>query len=224
MDIKLVAPDVSSHHCVIKKRLEVVFSEKENYETIKRWCVSITPLQTSSDIRINGSKISAKHPLKHGEMVSIGKHHLFMYKDPSCHLDLSTLVNLSYLTSNKDGDNSSTEAHGSNTSINSLSSPHNKSTRKVSDLIETLINFESEQQNGILDEIFHLAYDVNDSTYKHAPANLLCHCILHSCLNFPLQTKSDLLLKIASTLQTFVLVSLLLYSVHDYAYLYACNC
>jgi len=209
-DFKLVAPDVLHHHCVIKKRLEVVFSEKDNFESAKRWCVTINPLNPDAEVRINGGRVTTKHSLQHGEMLSVGKHHLFMYKDPSSHINLSSLVNLSYRKTSVDSDNSSTKAHGSNTSLHLISSPHNerKEIPKLLDFIETLLNYRVEHEDEILQDIFNYISNFDNPPNKVVlfPATLLSHCVIHSSLNFTRQAKTDLLLKIASTTQTLVLV------------------
>ena len=211
-DFKLMAPDILRHHCVIKKRLEIVFSEKGNDEAVKRWIVTINPLNPVAEVRINGGRISSKHALQHGEMVSVGKHHLFMFKDPSSHINLSSLVNLSYLQSTRDSDNCSTEAHGSNTSLNTALSPRiqPQETAKLLEQIETLLNYRADNEDEILKTIFNYVKNFDNPPQKQVlfPATLLCHCIFHSCLNFDLQLKNDVLLKIASTMQTLVLVSL----------------
>ena len=211
-DFKLVASDVQRHHCVIKKRLEVVFSEQDNYEAVKRWSVTINPLNPAAEVRINGGRITSKHSLQHGEMLSVGKHHLFMYKDPSSHINLSSLVNLSFLQANRDSDNCSTEAHGSNTSLNTAVSPRNQADEppKLTDHIKTLLSYPVEREDEILQDIFNYISNFDNNPHKQDvlfPATLLCHCIVYSCLNFDLRTKNDLLLKVASTMQTLVLVS-----------------
>ena len=209
-DFRLVAPDVLHHHCVIKKRLEIVFSEKDDFEAVNRWCVTINPLNPSAEVRVNGGRISSKHALQHGEMLSVGKHHLFMYKDPSSQINLSSLVNLSYLKTNADSDNCSTEAHGSSTSLNQASSPRDdeKDTAKFLNHIETLLNYHVENEDKILQDIFHYISNFDNFPNKLVlfPATMLCHCVIHSSLNFDSQAKTDLLLKIASTMQTLVLV------------------
>lgn len=200
-DFKLLAPDVSAHHCVIKKRLEFFLSEDNNCDIIKRWCVSINPLSSTAEVRINRNRINSKHALQHGDLISVGKQHLFMYKDPSSHINL---VNMSFTGSNQDSDNCSTEAHGSHTSLNSIGC-----SDPPKSIITTHVNYLSENKEEIVDEIFKFV-DENETVRSHhcnIAATLLCQCIEHACLNFNLQQKNDLILKIASTLQTVVLVS-----------------
>ena len=205
-DFKLEAPDVIRHHCVIKRKLEMDFSNLENQNEIKRWCVTINPLYSSGEVRINGGRITNKHNLQHGELISIGKHHLFMFKDPSSHVNLSSLVNLSF--NNKDPDNCSTEAHDSTTSLNAVGYPDEKDPRSAG-LVETVLNYKIEDEDEILRTAFNSQADFDNLPHCLAlyPATVICHCIIHACLNFNLQHKNDLLLKIASTLQTLVLVS-----------------
>ena len=204
-DFKLVASDVLPHHCIIKTRMEILTSENENNDAVKRWYVTINPLNPAAEIRLNRSKIVSKHTLQHGDLISIGKQHLFMYKDPSSHINL---INLSFTNSNHNSDNCSPESQGSSRSINCLGYSNPKTLLWKGNIV-TRLNYRHEKESEILEQIFNCIndFDTVPSHYSHIPAILLCQCIEHACLNFDFQQKNDLLLKIASTLQSLLLVS-----------------
>ncbi|CAK8690007.1 unnamed protein product [Clavelina lepadiformis] len=207
-DICLEASDILRHHCVIKRRLELLFSESRNYEAVKRWCVTITSLDSEAKVTVNGQKISVKHTLQHGELIAIGKHHIFMYKDPSSDINLNNVVSFSF---SKKRDQQQIEIkHPEASDLAKASASLRTTTDKEPeylDFIKTDLPYQLSSEDRVLALIFDCVGDLTDLSPERllAPATLLCQCIVHSCLNFHLGHKNELLLKIGSNLQSIVL-------------------
>jgi len=203
-DVKLSAPDVAPHHCVIKRNIEIIFDERDGCEAAKRWSVTVTPLSSKAEVVANGRRLTSEYSMQHGDVIAVGKHYLFLFKDPMSSVDLSDKFTF--------GENDLKRRPGP--------AAHDATGRRGTEypldkvpagqpvpIVRTELNYTLERENDVLKEIFESASKLNDSEYPFAPAALLCHCVLHSSLNFRLEHKNDLLLKVASNLQTLVLVS-----------------
>lgn len=199
VDFQLVASDVRPHHCVIKRDLEIFFPEENSFKTQKRWLVTITPLNKEAEVRINGKTLNSDHILKHGELVSIGKRHLFMFKDPSSIARLKQ----SRLPAQQ---SSATLLVAPDSSTDSIQNKTIKQNFVGTKSMKTIFNYSPEDE----DKVFQLIFErfSNWETYQVeevlTPANILCHCVFHSCLNFPpLQTSSSFE-KVIKSIKTIV--------------------
>uniref|UniRef100_H2Z868 Ras-associating domain-containing protein n=1 Tax=Ciona savignyi TaxID=51511 RepID=H2Z868_CIOSA len=180
-DFKLHAPGVLPHHCVIKRHLETFFDEMQNYKA-------------SPELLVNGVRVTSKHALRHGEVLTIGKNIMYMYKDPTSSVNLGSVLSLSF---------GKAEDNEIKISSDPIINEQNNDTK-------TELSYEVENEDQILDEMFDL-FSTNDFDHSKSalvPSTLLCHVITHACLNFDQTSKNELLLKVASNLQTMVLVNL----------------
>ena len=208
-DFKLDAPDILRHHCVIHRDLEVLFSEADNSNVQNHWCVTLTPLRSDATVRINGSRICSKYQMQHGDLVSIGKHHLFMFKDPLHHAapinGVKQYAPLSNRGSMKESDKSSGQT--CNSSSASTSPPQANTTHCN---IKTCLNYSLEHEVGVLDLIFTSFHNWGNFPVDLplSPAILLSHCVIHSCLNFKLDDRNKLIRNACSKLRSIVKVRL----------------
>ena len=207
---KLTGRGILDHHCVIKKDLEVVFSESNNHEVRRQWRVTITPTSPEAEVLLDGLRITSAETLHHGTLVGIGQRHLFAYKDPSHHMTPSNVQcslkkSYSSITSSlKDsipGSNRTRDSNSSHSSSKSSASSRNQ-------IIKTCLNYSANRQTWVVNLIF--------SSFRHwetfpvqeslAPGILMCHCVVHSCLNFDVEQKKELLKTMSNNLQDVVQV------------------
>nr|CAB3265411.1 ras-associating and dilute domain-containing protein-like [Phallusia mammillata] len=203
-DFRLNARDVLPHHCVMKRRLEILFSDADD-ATDRRWHVTVIPLHAKAEVTANGFRVTSEYSLQHGDLITIGKHSMFMFKDPSSNVNLSNKFSFSELSKSIPATPEKTPTRKSQITP----AKTQKSPSKSKPIMPTELTYALECEDQVLRVIFDSLKDVDDQSveYPFAPAALLCQCIFHSCLNFRLENRNDLLLKIASNLQTLVLNS-----------------
>ena len=77
-NITLTGPDILPVHCLIhQRRPECV--EHQTEQEAQTW---LEPMQ-NAHIALNGAKIDSSNSILPGDLLSIGNHHLFLFKDPS---------------------------------------------------------------------------------------------------------------------------------------------
>ncbi|KAM9746199.1 ras-associating and dilute domain-containing protein-like [Menidia menidia] len=198
VDILLFAPDVLPQHCCVR-RLDS--TTQTSTGELKKTLTRLKPLHGAPVTR-NGFLLKEEVELNPGDLVGLGKHYLFMFKDPTTAPGSPhTPPWMTRLCPNSD----------SKTSSSCLSCGSSVATKKVQrkpsaprwrDLegTEASISYELEQEDRVLQEILDKV-DPGGSDPKLTPAFLLSLCIQHSACTFELTHLRQLLLQIANQVQ-----------------------
>uniref|UniRef100_A0A1A8IGQ3 Ras-associating domain-containing protein n=2 Tax=Nothobranchius kuhntae TaxID=321403 RepID=A0A1A8IGQ3_NOTKU len=201
VDILLFAPDVLPQHCCVR-RLDS--NSQTSTGKHKQTLTMLKPLHGAAVTR-NGFLLNEEVELNPGDLIGLGKHYLFMFKDP-----MSGSVNspswMSRLCPNSD----SCSSCGSSALMNGFQ--RKPSPRRWRDLEGTQASFsyELQQEERVLQEILDMVDPSRDDP-KLMPAFLLILCIQHSASTFELVHFRQLLLRIASQIQLVAWVNIKLF-------------
>ncbi|XP_030263483.1 ras-associating and dilute domain-containing protein-like isoform X1 [Sparus aurata] len=197
VDILLFAPDVLPQHCCVR-RLDsnIPATTGEHRKTL----TMLKPLHGAPVTR-NGFLLKEEVELNPGDLVGLGKHYLFMFKDPtSTSGSLQTPPWMTRLCPNSTKASSSCLSCGSSISITRLQRKPLPPRWRDLEGTEALVSYELEQEEQVLQEILYLL-DPSGNEPKLTPAFLLSLCIQHSASTFQLTHFRQLLLRIASQIQ-----------------------
>lgn len=198
VDILLFAPDVLPQHCCVR-RLDS--NSQTHSGEQKKTLTMLKPLHGAPVTR-NGFLLKEEVELNPGDLVGLGKHYLFMFKDPtSISGSLHTPPWMTRLCPNSD----------SKTSPSCLSCSSSITIKKFQRRLlpprwrdlegtEASLSYELEQEERVLQEILDMV-DPSRNEPKLTPAFLLSLCIQHSASTFELTHFRQLLLRIASQIQ-----------------------
>lgn len=197
VDVLLYASDVLPQHCCVR-RLDTPSPQPEGS---KRTLTLLQPLHGAPVTR-NGVPLKDEVELLPGDLVGMGQHYLFMFKDPTApdaqHMPswMTTLCPPAVAVPCK-------------TCGSSLRKP--KTHKRVTawrDLEGRVLSFhyQLQQEDQVLEKILTLV-DPKEEEPKLIPAFLLCLCIQHSAANFDIVQFRKLLLKIANQIQLTMWVS-----------------
>ncbi|XP_032392933.1 ras-associating and dilute domain-containing protein-like isoform X1 [Etheostoma spectabile] len=194
VDILLFAPDVLPQHCCVR-RLDSSTGEHRKTLTM------LKPLHGAPVTR-NGFLLKEEEELNPGDLVGLGKHYLFMFKDPtSTSGSLQTPPWMTTLCPNADTKTSSScLSCGSSVTIKKLKRKPLPPLWRDLEGTEAVVIYELEQEERVLQEILDML-DPSGSEPKLTPAFLLSLCIQHSAATFELTHFRQLLLRIASQIQ-----------------------
>ncbi|XP_031174724.1 RA_Radil_like and Myo5p-like_CBD_Rasip1 domain-containing protein isoform X2 [Sander lucioperca] len=194
VDILLFAPDVLPQHCCVR-RLDSSTGEHRKTLTM------LKPLHGAPVTR-NGFLLKEEVELNPGDLVGLGKHYLFMFKDPtSTSGSLQTPLWMTTLCPNLDTKTSSScLSCGSSVTIKKLKRKPLPPIWRDLEGTEALVIYELEQEERVLQEVLDML-DPSGSEPKLTPAFLLSLCIQHSAATFELTHFRQLLLRIASQIQ-----------------------
>ncbi|XP_039680620.1 RA_Radil_like and Myo5p-like_CBD_Rasip1 domain-containing protein isoform X2 [Perca fluviatilis] len=194
VDILLFAPDVLPQHCCVR-RLDSSTGEHRKTLTM------LKPLHGAPVTR-NGFLLKEEVELNPGDLVGLGKHYLFMFKDPtSASGSLQTPPWMTTLCPNSDTKTSSScLSCGSSVTIKKLKRKPLPPLWRDLEGTEALVIYELEQEERVLQEVLDML-DPSGSEPKLTPAFLLSLCIQHSAATFELTHFRQLLLRIASQIQ-----------------------
>ncbi|XP_029294272.1 ras-associating and dilute domain-containing protein-like [Cottoperca gobio] len=194
VDILLFAPDVFPQHCCVR-RLDSNTGEHRKTLTM------LKPLHGAPVTR-NGFLLKEEVELNPGDLVGLGKHYLFMFKDPtSTSGSLQTPPWMTTLCPNSDTKTSSScLSCGSSFAIKSLQRKSLLSCWRDLEGKEALVIYELEQEERVLQEVLDML-DPSGNEPKLTPAFLLSLCIQHSASTFELTHFRQLLLRIAGQIQ-----------------------
>ncbi|KAJ7989509.1 hypothetical protein DPEC_G00305280 [Dallia pectoralis] len=198
VDILLFAPDILPRHCCVR-RLD---SGNSLPGEAKRTLTLLKPLHGAPVMR-NGSLLKEEVELSPGDLVGLGHHYLFMFKDPTGVPGAQqTPTWMKLLCLGGVGVSSSCQSCGS--SQRKKRSQHRKGNGpprwKDPEGEEVSVSYELEQEDRILEEILVMV-DANGEEAKLSPAFLLSLCVQHSADSFELPNLRRLLLHIASQIQ-----------------------
>uniref|UniRef100_A0A6Q2ZGZ8 Uncharacterized protein n=1 Tax=Esox lucius TaxID=8010 RepID=A0A6Q2ZGZ8_ESOLU len=198
VDILLFAPDVLPRHCCVR-RLD---SSSSPLGEAKRTLTLLKPLHGAPVTR-NGSPLNEEVELSPGDLVGLGQHYLFMFKDPTAVPGAQqTPTWIKQLCSGVVGVSSSCQSCGS--SLRKKWPRHNRkhipARWKDPEGGEVSVSYELEHEDRILEEVLVMV-DPNGEEAKLTPAFLLSLCVQHSADSFELPNFRKLLLHIASQIQ-----------------------
>ncbi|KAM9393429.1 ras-associating and dilute domain-containing protein-like [Pholidichthys leucotaenia] len=200
VDILLFAPDVLPQHCCVR-RLDS--NSHTSTEENKRTLTMLKPLHGAPVTR-NGLLLKEEAELNPGDLVGLGKHYLFMFKDPTITITSGSLHSPPWMTRlcpNSDSKTvSSCLSCGSSVTIRKLQRrPSPPLWRDLEGTVASL-SYELDQEEQVLREILDMVDPSRDEP-KLTPAFLLSLCIQHSASTFELTHFRQLLLWIASQIQ-----------------------
>ncbi|XP_040917950.1 RA_Radil_like and Myo5p-like_CBD_Rasip1 domain-containing protein [Toxotes jaculatrix] len=198
VDILLFAPDVLPQHCCVR-RLDS--HNQSSTGEHKKTLTMLKPLHGAPVTR-NGFLLKEEVELNPGDLVGLGKHYLFMFKDPTTTSgSLQTPPWMTSLCPNSDTKASSSclSCGSSNSMKRSQRKPLPPCWRDLEGT-EALLSYELEQEERVLQEIL-VMLDPSGNEPKLTPAFLLSLCIQHSASTFKLTHFRQLLLRIASQIQ-----------------------
>ncbi|KAM4530933.1 ras-associating and dilute domain-containing protein-like isoform 2-T2 [Odontesthes bonariensis] len=198
VDILLFAPDVLPQHCCVR-RLDP--NNQTSTGEHKKTLTLLKPLHGAPVTR-NGFLLKEEVELNPGDLVGLGKHYLFMFKDPtSAAGSLYTPPWMTRLCPNSDSKTSSS-CLSCGSSVATKRFQRKPSPPRWRDLegTEASVSYTLEQEERVLQEILDMV-DPSGNEPKLTPAFLLTLCIQHSASTFELTHFRQLLLRIASQIQ-----------------------
>lgn len=192
VDILLYAPDVLPQHCCIRRLDNVQSPSGDHRKTV----TMLKPLHGAPVTR-NGFNLQEEVELNPGDLVGLGSHYLFMFKDPTSSSGwLQTPPWMTRLCPNT----KACLSCGSTVAEKRLwRKPFVPPWRDVKGA-EVLLSYGLEQEDRVLQEIL-TSLDPSGDEPKLTPAFLLILCIQHSAATFQLTQFRQLLLRIASQIQ-----------------------
>ncbi|XP_053706940.1 ras-associating and dilute domain-containing protein-like isoform X1 [Synchiropus splendidus] len=192
VDILLFAPDVRPQHCCVR-RLDAQSSGE-----VKKTLTLLKPLHGALVTR-NGLILKEEVELNPGDVVGLGTHYLFMFKDPTCSLTQMPPW-MSRLCPSLDTKEPSCLSCG--TSVTARKPKKKASPPHWRDLegTQAVLQYEFEQEERVLKEILD-SVDPGGSEPKLTAAFLFSLCIQQSVSTFELSHFRQSLLQITSRIQ-----------------------
>lgn len=200
VDILLFAPDVLPQHCCVK-RLDSNSPTSTGKQ--KKTVTTLKPLH-SAPVTRNGFLLKEEVELSPGDLVGLGKHYLFMFKDPTC--TSGSLSAPPWMTRLCPSSNSCSSC-GSTVTVKQFQRKPLASRWRDLEGTEASLSYELEQEERVLQQILDTV-DPSGSEPKLTPAFLLILCIQHSASTFELPHFRQLLLRIASQIQLLAWVKM----------------
>lgn len=198
VDILLFAPDVLPQHCCVRRQdssPQTLGGEEGQRKTL----TMLKPLHGASVTR-NGLLLKEEVELSPGDLVGLGKHYLFMFKDPTgTPGSPQTPAWMTSLCPNSDTKSSCISCGSVVAAKRLLRRPSPPRWRDLEGA-EALLSYELEQEEQVLQEILDRV-DPSGDEPKLTPAFLLSLCIQHSASTFQPTHFRQLLLRIASQIQ-----------------------
>uniref|UniRef100_A0A3P9KXJ0 Si:ch73-281f12.4 n=1 Tax=Oryzias latipes TaxID=8090 RepID=A0A3P9KXJ0_ORYLA len=194
VDILLFAPDVLPQHCCVR-RLDAQASSGEQRRTL----TMLKPLHGAPVTR-NGSLLKEEVELNPGDLVGLGKHYLFIFKDPtSTSAPLHAPPWMARLFPDSD---LKTLCLSCGSSVGAKTPQRKPSPPRWRDLEgrEAALSYQLEHEERVLQEIVDMV-DPSGTEPKLTPAFLLGLCLQHSASTFQLTHFRQLLLRIAAQIQ-----------------------
>lgn len=202
VDILLFAPDVLPQHCCVRR----VESNSQTPSGKHRKTLTMLKPLHGAPVTRNGYVLNEEVELNPGDLVGLGKHYLFMFKDPTSVPGASvTPVWLARLCPSSDSKTSCLSC-GSSITIKRFNRKPLAPCWRDLEGTEASLNYEPEQEERILQEILDIV-EQSENEPKLTPAFLLILCIQRSALSFELAHFRQLLLRIASQIQLITWVS-----------------
>lgn len=204
VDILLFAPDVLPQHCSVR-RLDSSSSSCAAGD-LRKTLTMLKPLHGAPVTR-NGFVLKEEVELLPGDLVGLGKHYLFMFKDPtSSPASPQTPPWMTRLCPNPDS--SSCLSCGSSAAAPTIQRRASPPRWRDLEGTEAVLSYELEQEERVLQEIVDMMDPVGDKP-RLTPAFLLSLCIQHAAAAAApeLTHLRQLLLRTASRVQLVMWVS-----------------
>lgn len=199
-DILLFAPDVLPQHCTLSKNIETSAPRFEYQDYNVNFAIYLEPCR-GADVCVNGLPVTSSSKLHPGDLVSFGKHYLFMYKDPLQVADTS--MKLTWFNNLKQFYKWQMSGSKSNTPDSSAINPADISDEPSKKL---RLSYQPQDEDDLVDMIMEIV-DLSSDGYKLTPSYLLIMCIEHSARYHTEQQTRQLLIKISNAIQTVASVS-----------------
>ncbi|KAL7857061.1 hypothetical protein SRHO_G00159600 [Serrasalmus rhombeus] len=201
IDVKLWAPDIKEQHCCVRQ-LEVGPASVPEQEPRRAADVTVLKPLRGAAVKRNGVSISEETELQSGDVIGLGDHYLFMFKDPVTEGMKSdppavTLSCLAESTQPPPPLCKSCALSVSEGTVNTLPCLRDPGGR------ELVLVYDVEREDQVMKEIF-TRVDSHDGTHKLTPSFLLCLCLQRSATHFPMADLRRLLLQIANEVQMSV--------------------
>ncbi|XP_016296336.1 ras-associating and dilute domain-containing protein [Sinocyclocheilus anshuiensis] len=175
--MNLWAPDLLPDHCSVTRASAAGRSGTET---------RLKPLNRAK-VKRNGAVIKHEVELQSGDIIALGDHYLFMYKDPTCP-KVATPAEVAQMSRRPPLCKSCVRARACFRDV---------------DGAELLLPYDVEHESMVLKEIFSLV-ERDPAAHKLTAAFLLCLCLQQSAAHFSMPALRRLLLQMASELQTIV--------------------
>uniref|UniRef100_A0A673FNZ1 Ras-associating and dilute domain-containing protein-like n=1 Tax=Sinocyclocheilus rhinocerous TaxID=307959 RepID=A0A673FNZ1_9TELE len=191
VDVLLFAPDILPQHCCVQ-RLDATSDQTKGSSKMQSM---LRPLH-SACVTHNGIPLDDEVELCPGDLVGLGQHYLFMFKDPTASGAFQTPSWMATLCP-------STTASPCNLCGTSV---RRRRTQKMAARWRDLdgrvvsLSYQVQHEDQVLEKILSMV-DPGGEEPKLTPAFLLCLCIQHSATNFELVHLRKLLLSIANQIQ-----------------------
>lgn len=189
-NVRLFAPDILSQHCWVCK----VYDD-ENESEYK--CVSVAPF-SGAQVRINDEAITCKTNIQPGDIITLGQHYIFLFKDPTSPKEDSGSDSKSLTRHTLSNSEGKTELYEEHRQWHDLS--HDLSHGALA------LSFSSDKQEELLSKIFKTS-SCEDEDFKLTPAYLLALALDHGRQVMMRDEFAGFLTRMCSEFQTTILVS-----------------
>lgn len=197
VDVLLFAPDILPQHCCVQ-RLDATSDQTKESSKMR---TLLRPLH-SAHVTHNGVPLDDDVELCPGDLVGLGQHYLFMFKDPTASGAFQTPSWMATLCPPA----TASPCKLCGTSV------RRRRTQKMAARWRDLegrvlsLSYQVHHEDQVLEKILSMV-DPGGEEPKLTPAFLLCLCIQHSATNFELAHLRKLLLSIANQVQLTMWVS-----------------
>lgn len=196
VDVPLYAPDVLAQHCSVQHLKTPPSASEGKTRTILR------PLHGAS-VTHNGVPLNGEAELFPGDMVGLGQHYLFMFKDPTA-ADVQSVP--SWMAALCPSVPASPCKNGASCSRSPRIYRRVPACWRDSEGTVLRLSYELQQEDQVLEKILSMA-DQGGQDPKLLPAFLLCLCVQHSAACFKMEDFCKLLLQLANKIQLAMWVS-----------------
>ena len=185
-NMRLYAPDILAQHCWICK-----VYDNENESEYR--CISLAPF-SGAHVRVNDEEIVCKTNIKAGDIVTLGEHYIFIFKDPTCGKD-----------EGHDGKSLTRHTLTSNTETCSLSKEDGQWHDVITNAMS--LSFSTDKQDELLTTIFSIMNPMEEG-YKLTPAYLLALALDHGRQIMKRDELTGFLTKLCAVFEKVISVSI----------------
>ncbi|XP_026073470.1 ras-associating and dilute domain-containing protein-like isoform X2 [Carassius auratus] len=191
VDVLLFAPDILAQHCCVQ-RLDATSDQTKGSS---KMLTTLRPLH-SAHVTHNGVPLDDEVELCPGDLVGLGQHYLFMFKDPTASGAFQTPSWMATLCPPA----TASPCNECRTSVRRRKTQKMAARWRDLDGRVVSLSYQVQHEDQVLEKILSMV-DPEEEEPKLTPAFLLCLCIQHSATNFELVHLRKLLLSIANQIQ-----------------------
>ncbi|XP_070581241.1 ras-associating and dilute domain-containing protein-like isoform X2 [Ptychodera flava] len=204
-DISLSAHDILPQHCwVCKKPANRSYRISDTVENCAM-VVSLEPLPIAK-VTVNGVSVTKETELKPGDLIAMGNHYVFLFKDPTTTKEIPLDLKWLQTSSSHLESTPPVKKHGS---VDSLKKPkdgfndHLKKKAQEYDKNDTRLKmiYDIRDEDDILEKVTSLV-NIDSGEFKFTPGYLICMCVEYSAYHHDQVTTRKLLLKISGLIQS----------------------